>query len=368
MLFDNGATQTYHYTADGEKWRTVYMAGMLLKDTVDYCGGAIVENGVLKKLLTPVGYVDMSGTTPSYYYYLKDHQGNNRVVINSSGAVQETNHYYPFGGSFATNGSVQDYKYNGKELDDKTKWYDYGARHYDAALGRWHVIDPLAEKYYSTSAYSYCYNNPIRFIDVLGMDVKPYGENEFIMIQNTLSDNERNYVRIDEQGHIDKVLLNSCNSQSVNFSALKELVNSDLLIFVKLDDSYSYIDNEGELHNKSMSYYESDEYFMDENFEFTNGLTTGETGNNGITLLPGKGESGVNSVDDGTIGIVINDKLSDVGRAETYSHEANGHGLMYVRTRNREQSAHKYNGSEEMNVPLKELIINSRKETIKNLK
>ena len=55
VLFDNGATQTYHYTADGEKWRTVYMAGMLLKDTVDYCGGAIVENGVLKKLLTPVG-------------------------------------------------------------------------------------------------------------------------------------------------------------------------------------------------------------------------------------------------------------------------------------------------------------------------
>ena len=65
MLFDNGATQTYHYTADGEKWRTVYMAGMLLKDTVDYCGGAIVENGVLKKLLTPVGYVDMSGSTHS---------------------------------------------------------------------------------------------------------------------------------------------------------------------------------------------------------------------------------------------------------------------------------------------------------------
>ena len=102
VLFDNGATQTYHYTADGEKWRTVYMAGMLLKDTVDYCGGAIVENGVLKKLLTPVGYVDMSGSTPSYYYYLKDHQGNNRVVVNSNGSVVETNHYYPFGGLFST--------------------------------------------------------------------------------------------------------------------------------------------------------------------------------------------------------------------------------------------------------------------------
>ncbi len=170
MLFDNGATQTYHYTADGEKWRTVYTAGMLLKDTVDYCGGAIVENGVLKKLLTPVGYVDMSGSTPSYYYYLKDHQGNNRVVINSSGSVVETNHYYPFGGLFAANGSVQDYKYNGKELDNRTKWYDYGARHYDATLGRWHVVDPLAEKMGAWSPYAYCYNNPMRYIDPNGQD------------------------------------------------------------------------------------------------------------------------------------------------------------------------------------------------------
>ena len=141
---------------------------MLLKDTVDYCGGAIVENGVLKKLLTPVGYVDMSGSTPSYYYYLKDHQVNNRVVVNSSGSVVETNHYYPFGGLFAANGSVQDYKYNGKELDDKTKWYNYGARHYDAMLGRFTTMDPLGEVNYSSGSYTYCLNNPIKYIDPTG--------------------------------------------------------------------------------------------------------------------------------------------------------------------------------------------------------
>jgi len=163
-------------------------------------------------------------------------------------------------------------------------------------------------------------------------------------------------------------LLNSYSSKSFNFNALKELVNSDILISVRLDNSYSYIDNEGVLHNKNMTYFEPDKYFMDVNFEYTNGLTTGETGNNGITLLPGKGESGVNSIDNGSIEIIVNDKLSKIGRAETYSHEANGHGLMFVRTRNREESAHKFNGLEEMNIPLKELIINSRKETIRNLK
>ena len=99
----------------------------------------------------------------TYYYYLKDHQGNNRVVINNSGAVQETNHYYPFGGLFSTSTNVQPYKYNGKELDTKKglNLYDYGARHYDAALGRWHVVAPFSEKFGMWSPYSYCKDNSI---------------------------------------------------------------------------------------------------------------------------------------------------------------------------------------------------------------
>ena len=81
------------------------------------------------------------------------------------------NHYYPFGGVFASSGNVQPYKYNGKELDTKKglNWYDYGARHYDATLGRWLVVDPLAEKRYSNSVYSYTSNNPINKIDPNGM-------------------------------------------------------------------------------------------------------------------------------------------------------------------------------------------------------
>ncbi|MBE6284241.1 MAG: RHS repeat-associated core domain-containing protein, partial [Mediterranea massiliensis] len=108
--------------------------------------------------------------TNTYYYYLKDHQGNNRVVISTDGTVQETNHYYPFGGLFSTSTNVQPYKYNGKELDTKKglNLYDYGARHYDAALGRWHVVDPLAEKYGALSPYGYCFNNPIKFVDKEG--------------------------------------------------------------------------------------------------------------------------------------------------------------------------------------------------------
>ena len=173
VSFSDGSTITYTYGADGTKLRTVHKIGSTTT-TTDYCGNVIYENGTQKLLLTEEGYINLTGTQ-QYHYYLKDHQGNNRVVINQSGTVEETNHYYPFGGVFGTTGNTQPYKYNGKEFDTKKglNWYDYGARHYDAALGRFTTNDPLAEKYYSMSPYTYCADNPVKFIDPNGMEYAP---------------------------------------------------------------------------------------------------------------------------------------------------------------------------------------------------
>ena len=177
VTFNDGSTVTYTYAADGTKLKTVHKTGSTTT-TTDYCGNVVYENGVQKLLLTDEGYVTLSDS--KYHYYLKDHQGNNRVVINQSGTVEETNHYYPFGGVFASAGNVQPYKYNGKELDAKKglNWYDYGARHYDAVLGRFTTNDRFAEKYYSMSPYQYGANSPVGNIDVNGDSIRVYTETQ----------------------------------------------------------------------------------------------------------------------------------------------------------------------------------------------
>ena len=106
--------------------------------------------------------------------------GNARVSFgkNSEGVLEITdaNDYYPFGmnhlktGNAFFGGSYKAYKYNGKELQE-TGMYDYGARFYMPDIGRWGVVDPLAEQYRRWSPYNYAVNNPIFFTDPDGMSV-----------------------------------------------------------------------------------------------------------------------------------------------------------------------------------------------------
>lgn len=139
-------------------------------------------NDNLRTVFTEEGYITFSGKTPVYHYYLQDHQGNNRVVVNQDGTVEQITHYYPFGGWFgeSTNPTHQNFKYGGKELDLTAglNTYDFSARTQRPDLGVFTTMDPLCEKYYDCSPYAYCMNNPMRFIDPTGKDVwelKPDG-------------------------------------------------------------------------------------------------------------------------------------------------------------------------------------------------
>lgn len=91
---------------------------------------------------------------PEPYYFISDHLGSVRAVINANGEMVERNDYYPFGLRWnEANSMLSDnrYRYNGKEEQSfiKVPYIDYGARMYDPKFRlSWNGSDPLAEKYY----------------------------------------------------------------------------------------------------------------------------------------------------------------------------------------------------------------------------
>lgn len=82
--------------------------------------------------------------------------------------------------------------YNGKELNSELEldWYDFGARNYDASLGRWMNIDPLAENYSATSPYVYTLNNPLFFVDPDGRKIRNADEVRKQTAQKELKTNQ----------------------------------------------------------------------------------------------------------------------------------------------------------------------------------
>lgn len=212
VQFTNGNLIEYVYAADGRKLRekhTTAVSGLtvnlgstlaltpattLAVDSLDYADNLRIRNqqfsqvGIRPKVdyyyaggfmsLTPsaVGYPITVIYDLSFHSFLRDHQGNVRVVADGSGNEEQLNDYYPYGcpyGDTSTNQGFQPYKYNGKELDrvHGLDWYDYGARRYDPAYCMFTQMDPLAEQYPHLSPYAYCAGNPVNAIDSDGKKV-----------------------------------------------------------------------------------------------------------------------------------------------------------------------------------------------------
>ena len=130
------------------------------------------------------GYVDLdaNGAATCWNYYVTDHLGSTRMVVDSNDNVKETINYYPFGTEMRmeapaqiqqTDNNWHPFRFTGKELDKQNglNMYDFGARLFDVAgVPMWTSVDPLAEKYYHISPYVYCGNNPASRIDPDGRD------------------------------------------------------------------------------------------------------------------------------------------------------------------------------------------------------
>jgi RHS repeat-associated protein len=190
-----GGSLLFAYDAWGRKWTKEGAGGKR-----EYVLGIEYHDGKQEAIFGPDGRivavydengVNITGFRPEYWH--TDHLGNVRLAfsdVNNNGRIEieddpgtleddteimQENHYYPFGMNqlgpwYETVAPKNQYQYNGKELNEELglDWYDYGARWYDVAVGRFTGVDPLAEDYYKWNSFNYVLNSPTNAIDPNG--------------------------------------------------------------------------------------------------------------------------------------------------------------------------------------------------------
>ncbi|MVT39537.1 hypothetical protein GO495_02970 [Chitinophaga oryziterrae] len=252
------------------------------------------ENSGVKQVQQSPDVLQMLGTsrmvmkkTGFIYIYTSNESGDNvyfdnLLVAHTTGPLLENTHYYPYGLTMAGISSKalksatypeNKIKYNGKELQigefkdgSGLELYDYGARMQDPQLGRWWVLDPLADKMRRFSPYNYAFGNPIRFIDPDGMDPGDFYDMNNTKLGSDGVDDGKIYVVTSEkdkavisvsnrengEGHVNKGSLNSAveiPGENVREEMKAAIKRSSL---PSKDDKYGGFHEEGGMYGKRL--------------------------------------------------------------------------------------------------------------------
>lgn len=325
----------YTYRADGTKLRkkhTVFFSKGFSErtSTTDYLDGfqyTISHAGAVSLEFVPTseGYYNFKNN--KYIYHYTDHLGNIRLsYFNGSGGTEvlEENNYYPFGlkhegyNALAANTNYN-YQYNGKELQTETGMYDFGARFYIPDIGRWSVVDPLAEKMTRHSPFNYAFNNPIYFTDPDGKSPLDHyldkATGRYLGSDGATTNNLRT---IDRR---DFAAIKSANNESLTgAAAISQLQESSRLVEIDNSKIQSELQTVNDLSRKA----EHSTLIVFDRSESKVTAVRGETGTDGKTYTPETQSKTftVNNVD-----VLVDNLVNLSGKNYILIAQAHGHNL-----------------------------------------
>src|SRR5690606_27311478 len=179
-----------------------------------------------------------------YFYFHPDHLGSSSYITNAAATVSQHMEYLPFGETLVdehTNSYNSPFKYNGKEFDEETGNYFYGARYYDPRLSIFISVDPLAEQAPDWTPYRYGFNNPIKYTDPTGMFEDPvYGS-------------DGTYRGTTNEGFTGKIIIYDGNKDFSNIDAVELLFDESFDVSKQRGDANIYDAVRNELSGNAKS-------------------------------------------------------------------------------------------------------------------
>ena len=165
------------------------------------------------------GFVADNSTEEETFYYHSDHLGSTSYITDGNGNITQYDAYLPYGELLVDEHSSSEempYKFNGKELDEETGLYYYGARYMQPMASIWYGVDPLTEKYPNVGGYVYCNANPVKLIDPDGMDWK---------IHTSKGRNGKTNVSINFSG----VIVNNSSNKHLNLTDIRDKIKQQII-------------------------------------------------------------------------------------------------------------------------------------------
>nr|WP_238315358.1 RHS repeat-associated core domain-containing protein [Segatella maculosa] len=182
------------------------------------------------------GYIPVDTTNiEDIFFYHSDHLGSTSYITDAKANITQFDAYLPYGELLVDEHSSSEdmpYKFNGKELDQETGLYYYGARYMNPMTSLWYGVDALTEKYPSIGGYVYCAGNPVRLIDTDGNKI----------VDHTGS---RVAVYINKQGKVIftkfvtndiKRIVNSLMLTKEGMKSLKQAINSTIRVKMRISE------------------------------------------------------------------------------------------------------------------------------------